>query len=46
MPGGRDAHLYSGEDVMDIGLGMKPELTGKGWGKYFSSWDSVCSERI
>ena len=27
---GRDAHLYGGEDVMDIGLGMKPELTGKG----------------
>ena len=32
---GRDAHLYGGEDVMDIGLGMKPELTGKGLGKIF-----------
>ena len=32
---GRDAHLYGGEDVMDIGLGMKPELTGKGLGKMF-----------
>ncbi len=35
VPGGRDAHLYGGEDVMDIGLGMKPELTGKGLGKVF-----------
>ena len=31
--GGRDAHLYGGEDVIDIGLGMKPALTGKEWGK-------------
>lgn len=33
VPGGRDAHLYGGEDVIDIGLGMKPALTGKEWGK-------------
>lgn len=32
---GRDAHLYGGEDVIDIGLGMKPALTGKGMGKEF-----------
>ena len=30
VPGGRDANLYGGEDVIDIGLGMKPALTGKG----------------
>lgn len=35
VPGGRDAHLYGGEDVIDIGLGMKPALTGKGLGKIF-----------
>ncbi|OPA41615.1 GNAT family N-acetyltransferase [Bacillus cereus] len=33
--GGRDANLYGGEDVIDIGLGMKPALTGKGIGKEF-----------
>ncbi|WP_144508310.1 GNAT family N-acetyltransferase [Bacillus thuringiensis] len=35
VSGGRDAHLYGGEDVIDIGLGMKPALTGKGLGKMF-----------
>ncbi|MFJ8355351.1 GNAT family N-acetyltransferase [Bacillus paramycoides] len=35
VPGGRDANLYEGEDVVDIGIGMKPELTGKGMGKTF-----------
>lgn len=35
VPGGRDAHLYGGEDVIDIGLGMKPALTGKGLEKCF-----------
>ncbi|MEW9181267.1 GNAT family protein [Bacillus mycoides] len=35
VPGGRDANLYRGEDVVDIGLGMKPELTGKGMGEIF-----------
>ncbi|AMR05044.1 MULTISPECIES: GNAT family N-acetyltransferase [Bacillus] len=35
VPGGRDANLYGGEDVIDIGLGMKPALTGKGMGKEF-----------
>ncbi|PFS66301.1 GNAT family N-acetyltransferase [Bacillus cereus] len=33
--GGRDAHLYGGEDVIDIGLGMKPAFTGKGLGNLF-----------
>ncbi|HHP1040503.1 GNAT family protein [Bacillus thuringiensis] len=35
VPGGRDANLYGEEDVIDIGLGMKPALTGKGIGKEF-----------
>ena len=35
VPGGRDANLYDGEDLIDIGLGMKPALTGKGMGKEF-----------
>lgn len=35
VPGGRDANLYGGEDLIDIGLGMKPALTGKGMGKEF-----------
>ncbi|MFD6508599.1 MULTISPECIES: GNAT family N-acetyltransferase [unclassified Bacillus (in: firmicutes)] len=35
VPGRRDANLYEGEDVVDIGIGMKPELTGKGMGKEF-----------
>lgn len=33
--GGRDAHLYGGEDVIDIGLGMRPVLTGKRMGQEF-----------
>ncbi|MBY0598193.1 GNAT family N-acetyltransferase [Bacillus bingmayongensis] len=35
VPGGRDANLYTGEETVDIGLGMKPELTGKRTGKSF-----------
>ncbi|WP_242216566.1 GNAT family N-acetyltransferase [Bacillus cereus group sp. BfR-BA-01380] len=35
VPGGRDAKLYTGERVIDIGLGMKPALTGKGLGITF-----------
>ncbi|AUB66004.1 MULTISPECIES: GNAT family N-acetyltransferase [Bacillus cereus group] len=35
VPGGRDANLYGGEEAIDIGLGMKPALTGKGMGKEF-----------
>jgi RimJ/RimL family protein N-acetyltransferase len=35
VPGGRDAKLYTGECVVDIGLGMKPTLTGKGLGISF-----------
>ncbi|PFK33251.1 GNAT family N-acetyltransferase [Bacillus cereus] len=35
VPGGRDAKLYVGEGSVDIGLGMKPELTGTGMGKSF-----------
>ncbi|WP_433773485.1 GNAT family N-acetyltransferase [Bacillus wiedmannii] len=35
VPGGREANLYAGENVVDIGLGMKPDVTGKGMGKTF-----------
>ncbi|SFD08184.1 Acetyltransferase (GNAT) domain-containing protein [Bacillus sp. 491mf] len=35
VPGGRDAKLYTGERIVDIGLGMKPALTGKGLGISF-----------
>ncbi|PHA00065.1 GNAT family N-acetyltransferase [Bacillus pseudomycoides] len=35
VPGGRDEKLYTGECVVDIGLGMKPALTGKGLGISF-----------
>ncbi|KEK25195.1 GNAT family N-acetyltransferase [Bacillus gaemokensis] len=35
VPGGRNAKVYIGEDTVDIGLGMKPELTGKGMGSSF-----------
>ncbi|WP_459501675.1 GNAT family N-acetyltransferase [Bacillus sp. C1] len=35
VPGGREAKLYVGEDTIDIGLGMKPDLTGKGLGRTF-----------
>ncbi|MCP1125835.1 GNAT family N-acetyltransferase [Bacillus sp. 3103sda1] len=35
VTGGREAKLYTGECVVDIGLGMKPALTGKGLGISF-----------
>lgn len=32
---GHNQNLYSGDNVLDIGIGMKPELTGKGMGFSF-----------
>lgn len=38
VPAGGEAGLYPGENVCDIGLGMKPELTGQGFGQAFLKW--------
>lgn len=35
VPEGQKQNLYTGEDVLDIGLGLKPEWTGKGRGQSF-----------
>ncbi|MWV43271.1 GNAT family N-acetyltransferase [Paenibacillus sp. HJL G12] len=35
VPGGYDAGIYNDESLVDIGLGMKPELTGQGQGTRF-----------
>lgn len=35
VPGGRTEGLYNDKDYMDIGLGLRPDITGKGIGKEF-----------
>ncbi|KUP24545.1 GNAT family protein [Paenibacillus sp. DMB5] len=35
VPGGAEQGLYKGDNVLDIGLGMKPEYTGAGQGMDF-----------
>src|SRR4051794_28179303 len=34
VSGGHNAHLY-GDDALDIGLGLRPDLTGQGFGLSF-----------
>ncbi|WP_274366258.1 GNAT family N-acetyltransferase [Paenibacillus thermotolerans] len=35
VPGGYEAGIYKDDDVLDIGLGLRPEVTGKGLGSDF-----------
>jgi RimJ/RimL family protein N-acetyltransferase len=35
VPEGQNQNLYSGDNVVDIGLGMNPDLTGRGMGFSF-----------
>src|SRR6478609_232804 len=35
VPAGREMLLYTGDRIVDIGLGMKPKLTGRGLGSDF-----------
>lgn len=35
VPGGYEAGIYDDQDAVDLGLGLKPELTGRGTGYGF-----------
>ncbi|CAM3935544.1 MULTISPECIES: N-acetyltransferase [Paenibacillus] len=46
VPGGYQIGIYNDEQYIDFGLGLKPELTGKGYGEQFliSSLDFIKDE--
>ncbi|GIO83954.1 N-acetyltransferase [Paenibacillus faecis] len=35
VPGGYEVGLYDADNKLDIGLGLRPDMTGKGWGQPF-----------
>ncbi|MGH2411761.1 MAG: GNAT family N-acetyltransferase [Chloroflexota bacterium] len=47
MPGGEEAGVYIDPAALDIGLGLRPDLTGQGYGLPFTRTALVCvSERF
>jgi GNAT superfamily N-acetyltransferase len=45
VPGGHDANLYQ-EDLLDIGLGLRPDLTGCGLGQSFVKAALECASAM
>jgi ribosomal protein S18 acetylase RimI-like enzyme len=45
VPGGRDADLYR-DNLLDIGLGMRPDFTGRGIGQAFFEAALKCSAAL
>ena len=45
VPGGWKAEIYNDNNVLDIGLGMKPSLVGQGLGKNFLMQGLIYGEK-